>query len=358
MRIIGNGLAVLSLLAGAGPALAQGIGGTHRLTELANGVYAVEGRFQGANAAIIINDRDVIIVDSHGTPAAAAALLEDVRQLTDKPVRYVVNTHWHVDHHTGNQAYYRAFPEGVEFVAHHFTREDIPTKGRVQLGQVISFMEMPLTQAREQLETGQDEHGNPLTPEQRAQIKRFAEGQEAFLADPDGFEFLLPSLTFGRRLVLYREGRRIEVLHFHKAHTRGDVVVYLPEERILIAGDLLTQPILWTWSSYPADYVRTLRAIEQLQIDRIVIGHGEVLEGKAYLIQAREFFEAVVEPVRVAVADGVSLEDVQAAAAADDRIQSFRRRFVEDTDQGNGMFDQMVTWTVERAYLEVSGELE
>jgi cyclase len=148
------------------------------------------------------------------------------------------------------------------------------------------------------------------------------------------------------------------VLHFFRAHTRGDVVVYLPEERILVAGDLLTMPILWTWASYPADYVRTLQAIEQLDIDRIVIGHGEVLEGKQYLIQAREFLEVVVGSVLVAVADDVSLEDVQTAAAVDERVQSFRRRFVEDTDQENSMFDQMVTWTVERAYLEARGELE
>ena len=158
--------------------------------------------------------------------------------------------------------------------------------------------------------------------------------------------------------MLYREGRTIEVLYFHRAHTRGDVVVYLPEERVLVAGDLLTQPILWTWSSYPADYGRTLRAIEQLAIDRIVVGHGEVLEGKAYLVQAREFLEAVVALVRGAMTDGASPEGIQVAAAVDQRIRSFRHRFVEDTAEGNDMFDQMVTWTVERAYLEASSEPE
>jgi cyclase len=340
------------------PIVAQGIGATHDLTRLAEGIYAVEGRFQGANAAIIINDRDVVIVDSHGTPASAAALLEDVRRLTDKPVRYVVNTHWHVDHHTGNQAYYRAFPEHVEFIAHRFTREDIPTLGRDQLSQVRPFMENPLTEARERLASGVDEHGRPLTADQRAQIERFAEGQEAFLAGVDTFEFVLPSMTFEQRLVLHRDQRPIEVRHFFRGHTRGDVIVYLPEERILIAGDLLTLPILWTWASYPADYVKTLLAIELLPIDQIVIGHGPVLEGTAYLLQAREFLEAVVTHVRGAIVDGVSLDEIQDSATGDQLIQTFRRRFVEDTVEGNGMFDQMVTWTVERAFLEAKGELE
>jgi glyoxylase-like metal-dependent hydrolase (beta-lactamase superfamily II) len=337
---------------------AQGVGATHDLTLLVDGVYAVGGRFQGANAAIIITDRDVVIVDSHGTPASAAALLEDVRRLTDKPVRYVINTHWHIDHHTGNQAYYQAYPDQVEFVAHQFTREDIPTLGRDQLAQVRSFMENPLTEAREQLASGVDDHGRPLTDEQRAQLERFAEGQEAFLAGADTFEFVLPSMTFEQRLVLHRDDRPIEVRYYFRGHTRGDVVVYLPEERILVAGDLLTMPILWSWASYPADYVKTLRAIEQLDIGHIVIGHGPVLEGTAYLVQVREFLESVVRHVRSAVVDGSSLAEVQASSKTDQTIQAFRLRFVEDTEEGNGMFDQMVGWTVERAFLEASGELE
>ncbi len=346
----------LVLLAVQQTASAQTIEGTHALTELAEGVYAVEAKFQGANAAIIINPEGVLIVDSHGSPASASALLEEVERLTDQPVRYVVNTHWHVDHQAGNQAYYHAFPDGVEFISHHMTREDIPTLGRQQLADVRPFMESPLAEARERLRTGLDEHGNPLTPEQRVQIERFAVGQELFLANLDEFEFVLPNLTFERSLVLHTT-RPVHVLYFHKGHTRGDVVVYLPEERILVAGDLLTQPILWTWSSYPVEYIQTLRALEQLDIEQIVIGHGEVLTGKAYLVQARQFLEAIVDHVRGSLEEEVGLEAMQETAAESESIQAFRHRFVDDSEQGNEMFDQMVAWTVERAYREARGEV-
>ncbi len=341
-------------------AIGQGIGGTHTLTRLAEGVYAVQGNFQGANATIIVNEKSVLIVDSHGSPASAAALLEDVGKLTDRPVRYVINTHWHADHHTGNQAYYQAFPRGVEFISHHLTREDIPELARQQLFDVRPFMEGPLTEAREQLQAGLDDHGNPLTEEQRQQIERFAQGQEDFLfsLDEDEFEFVLPSLTFERSLILHTETRPIHVLYFHKAHTRGDVVVYLPKEKILVAGDLLTQPILWSWSSYPAEYIETLRALEHLEFERILIGHGEVLTDKAYLIQARQFLEAVVDEVRLSLAGDAILEQTQKSAAESQPIQAFRRRFVRDMHSENDMFDQMVTWTVERAYQEARGELE
>lgn len=353
------GLLVFSAVCGASPVsvAAQEIGATHELTRLAEGVFAVEGVYQGASALIVINEDGVLIVDTHGSPASAAALLEDVALLSDQPVRWVVNTHWHADHHTGNQAYYRAFPDGVEFIAHHTTREDIPELARQQLLDMREFLDGPANSARESLASGMDEHGNDLTEDQRNQIERYIAEQERFLStiDADEIEFVLPNLTFEHSLVVHSRTRPIHVLHFHKAHTRGDVVVFLPEERILAAGDLLTKPILWSWSSWPAEYVQTLRALEQLDFDRMLIGHGGVLEGKDYLVQSRQFLEAVVERVSGAIAEGVDIEQVQATPG--EAIESFRSLFVSDTEDENSMFDSMVGWTIERAYLEATGEL-
>lgn len=358
MRRIGILAVLFALVSVPSNVTAQEIGGTHTLTRLAEGVYAVQGRFQGANATIIINEESVLIVDSHGSSASASALLEEVPRLTDRPVRYVVNTHWHADHHVGNQAYYNAFPGEVAFISHRLTREDIPELAKQQLRDVAPFMEEPLHKAREQLETGLDDHGSPLTPERRQQIERFAEAQANFLSGMEDIEFVLPNLTFERSLTLHTPGRPIHVRYFFKGHTRGDVVVYLPTEKILIAGDLLTQPILWTWSSYPAEYVQTLRALEELDIEQIVIGHGEVLAGTAYLTQSRQFLESVVDHVNRSLSVDASLEQTQAAAGESEAVQGFRTRFVGDDPSVSDMFDQMVTWTVDRAYQEARGELE
>ena len=104
--------------------------GAFDIVKVAEGVYAAIGRPNapmaiGCNAAIIINQDDVLVVDTHLTPSAARALLAEIRKLTDKPVRYVVNTHWHNDHTQGNQAYFSVFLDGVEFISSHATREDI-----------------------------------------------------------------------------------------------------------------------------------------------------------------------------------------------------------------------------------------
>jgi len=354
---------VLALYVYLLPALsfAQGIQGTHTLTELADGVYVAEAHFGGATAAIIVGDVDVLIVDSHSTPASARALIAEVGLLTDRPIRYVVNTHWHVDHHGGNPAYQTAFPDGVTFISHHLTREDIPTKGTGQLKDTIPYLRNPITAAEGQLESGLDDHGNPLTDAQRQQIQTFVEDQKDYLAQAESSSFqfdILPNLTFESSLILHENKRPIHVLHFFKGHTRGDVVVYLPDEKILIAGDLLSQPILWTWSSYPHDYIKTLKALDQLEIEQIVMGHGPVLEGKAYLRLVIDALTTMVAHVDRAINDGISLEETQQQAKNESSIQSFRVQFVGKDPDSSPMFDQFVMWTVDRAFKEAKGELE
>src|SRR6266404_507255 len=101
------------------------------LQKIAEGVYAVivkPGSSMGSNGAVIINKDDVLIVDTHYRPSFARELLDEVKKITPLPVHYVVNTHWHNDHTQGNQAYFNAFPKGVEFLSHITTRREILAK--------------------------------------------------------------------------------------------------------------------------------------------------------------------------------------------------------------------------------------
>lgn len=331
--------------------------GAHTLIEVAPGIYAVEPEFAGANAALIVNENDVIVVDSHGSPASAATLIDAVADLTNKPIRYVINTHWHVDHNSGNEAYINSFAANVDVIAHDYTREDIPTLGRGQFEQTAPYRSMPLNAAATQLQEGQDARGNPLSDTQRAAITKFHELQNAFVTTGDEFEFTLPNLTIDKSLTIHDERYTVQVLYLHPAHTRGDLVVYIPEQKVLVAGDILTQPILWTWSSYPADYIRTLAALEALDIEKIIIGHGgPVLEGKTYLSNVRNAMEVLVAFAERSRGAGLSSAQASELSASDAEIQGLRRQFVADNDQENGMFDQMVMWTIDRAYLEMESD--
>src|SRR5437879_10587886 len=95
---------------------------------VADGVYAAIAKPAykvNCNAAIILFDDAVLVVDTHSKPSAARALIEQIKKLTDKPVRYVVNTHFHWDHYQGNQAYPSSWPAGVEIISSEATRANI-----------------------------------------------------------------------------------------------------------------------------------------------------------------------------------------------------------------------------------------
>ncbi len=348
---------IVFLISGMTPGLSVGETihtGAHTLIEVAPDIYAVEPEFAGANAALIVNESGVIVIDSHGSPASAAALIDAVKDLTETPIRYVINTHWHVDHHSGNEAYINSFPANVDVIAHHYTREDIPTLGREQLEQTAPYRSMPLDAAAQQLHSGKDARGDPLSEQQRNAVTKFHEMQSSFVTTGNEFAFTLPNLTIDKSLTIHSKRNTAQVLYLHPAHTRGDLVVYVPEQKVLIAGDILTQPILWNWSSFPADYVRTLTALEALDIEKIIIGHGgPVLEGKTYLTQVRQTMEVLVAFARRSRDAGLSAGEASQNSAADTEIQGLRRQFVADNEQENGMFDQMILWTIDRAYLEM-----
>jgi len=328
--------------------------GSVLLTPLAEGIYAVEPKFAGANGALILNETGNIVVDTHGSPASARALIRAMSRISDQPVRYVINTHWHVDHNSGNEAYKAAYGDGVVFIAHDETRKEIPTLGAKQFTDSAPYRTMPIQSAEAALSASTDSHGQALTDEQIADISEFRDGQTEFAAR-EGFEFTLPNLTFSQSITLHGQPNTAEVFYLYPGHTKTDSIVYLRNQQVLIVGDLLTKPILWTWASHPSSYIRTLTELEQLPIQKIVIGHGgPVLENKDYLVQAREFLEAVVEYSEKSLAAGHSEEETITAAADRASIQDFRRRFV--TEQEDSMFDRMVSWTVSRSYLELSAE--
>ncbi|HSH75153.1 MAG TPA: MBL fold metallo-hydrolase [Longimicrobiales bacterium] len=216
-------------------------GPAFEIEQVMEGVYQARGTGNvavGSNAAVIINDDDVLLVDSHISPAAASALLSELATITDKPVRYVVNTHFHFDHAHGNQIY----PPEVEVIGHEFTREMLAN------GESVG-------------RTYQGFH------EAMAAQPGYVEGQEGLVPTP-------PTTTLSERMTLHRGGREIRLLFFGRGHTGGDIVVHLPRERALITGDLLLPGVPFMGDGFPEDWVDTLEELKALPVDVVIPGHG------------------------------------------------------------------------------------
>ena len=353
IRIFSTAIACLAALAAtAVPASeAELDSGSMKLIPVTDGIYAISPNFAGANGALILGETGNIVVDTHGTPASAKALIDAVSTISDAPIRYVLNTHWHVDHHSGNVAYKQAYGDDVILISHDETRKDIPTLGAQQFEQVAQYRSMPIQAADDALEKNLNAHDEPLTSDQISAIESFRDAQTEF-ANRQDYNYTLADITYNDSLTLHGDPHTVEVFFLHSAHTRSDSIVYVRDQEILIVGDLLTQPILWSWSSYPSSYVLTLKALEQLPIKKILIGHGgPVLEGKDYLTQVRQFLEATVAHATSSHAAGLDQETAIAAAADNATIEAFRRKFVSEEE--DNMFGQMVGWTITRAYLEL-----
>src|SRR6202011_1157474 len=165
---------------------------------IADGVYAAIAKPAykvNCNAAIVILSDSVLVVDTHSKPSAARALIEQIKRLTPKPVKYVVNTHFHWDHYQGNEAYPSSWPAGVEIISSEATRQNIQRLGIPRIKNEIVTMPQEIANLKNDLEKAS-------TAGQKAAIQENLRQAEAYFADLKLMQITLPTMTFDRSLIL------------------------------------------------------------------------------------------------------------------------------------------------------------
>ena len=307
------------------------------VSKLSDGVYAIRhpdapDQFPQGNTTVVIGDREVLVVDSCYLPSSAREDIAQIRQWTSKPVRYLVNTHWHYDHTMGNGEYAAAFP-GLQIVAHRETRKHI---AGYNPGWFARYHQRNID-FRGELESGKDAEGKAITPERRTELQELMRGR-----DPVGREFAAiadrpPTVGFDHSLDIDLGNREVQLRFLGRGNTTGDIVVYLPKEKILVAGDLLDYPVPYLGGGYPVDLVATLRRVADLDTVRIVPGHGEILNDEAHLQNVIAFLSDVVAATEreiYRVGNGPrNLEAVRAAVEQSIDLEKYRRLFAgEDKD--------------------------
>jgi cyclase len=329
-----------------------------RIEKIADGVYVALQpaalRFEDSNSTIILLDDGALVVDTQTSPVTAAAIISEIHKLTDKPVRYVVNTHWHGDHVQGNSAYRDAFPD-VLFIAHRNTREDMP-RAQADLKEELENLPKQIDAVEKQLASGLARSGQPLTDAQKAQLSAAIDRYKGYLKERrEVKDLVLPTLTFEDTLTLHRGDREIRLLPF-PGHTRGDVVVYLPKEKVLVTGDLLDD-LPYTGHGSPASLVKTLHALDQLEWDTLIPGHGSVRHGQAardHLHLIAGVFESMVSQVADAVHAGLSVEDTVKKVD----LERFREQVTQNDPVASRYWGFFMGEGVKRAYQEATGTVK
>jgi cyclase len=318
--------------------------GDFEIQKLSEGVYAAIRKQPplfsfDPNNVFIINDDDVIVVDANASLAATKELLAALRKLTGKPVKYVINTHWHDDHIVGNQVWREAFP-GVEFIGHASALKDRPTTGAANRRGMLEGGKAYAARLRGLVEQNKSLAGAPITEEERVNYLGDVAWLERALAEAPGVQIILPTLIVEDRLTLRRGDRTIDIRHLGRGHTGADLIVHLPGEGVLITGDLVVWPIpLIGSTSYPAAYSATIENLLTLPANIIVPGHGPVMRDQQYIKLLSRLLISLKEQTAAAVARGETLE--QARKSVD--LTDFRRLLVGDSTLKRILFGDYVS---------------
>jgi glyoxylase-like metal-dependent hydrolase (beta-lactamase superfamily II) len=253
---------------GAGEALAKNI--PIKVTEVAPGLY-FQYHHQESNNAWLVTDDGVLVIDTRQHPRRGEELLAAIRKTTDKPIRWVVNTHAHGDHFFGNSVFKR---EGATFIAHRDT-------------------------------AGMMNKHFPLEMKRRQGYFK----QRQF--DPNEVKLVLPDLTFDSALTLNLGGRTVELLYLGAGQNPGDTFVRFPKERVLFAGGPFSKNS-WPNPSFTPSmtaWVELLRKLAAMDVDVYLGGHGDI-GAKEDVLQEAKMLEDFDRGMRDAVAKGMSKDDI------------------------------------------------
>lgn len=350
--------ATLALLLATVSVVAQVVRPAPERSEVAPGIHLFRTAPYGAvgldgNSVAIIGSDGVLVFDSNGTPAAAAAVLAEIRTLTTAPVRYVVHSHWHWDHWYGAEVYREAFPD-VTVIAHEKT-------AAMMRGPALAFnrpgLDEQLPDYIRGLE-GRIAKGRATTPPPAnlAALETALADARDFLDKKTRVRHVMPTHTFSDRLDVTLGDRQVQILNYGRGVTPGDAFLYLPKERVLITGDLLVNPVSFALSCYPSEWLRVLERLDDLDTQVIVPGHGEPLRDKTLLRATADVFRVLLREGKAARNNGLTAD--QAITRVMPMLAAPMMTIAgTDTARQDAFRSQLVDWYMHRVFDELAGPL-
>lgn len=265
------------------------------------------------NVTVIEQADGLVMVDGGGSPGSARRIAGLIRQVSSKPVKALILTHWHGDHSLGFGSLKAVWPR-MEVIATAVTRDRLATsmtfyaQGGPDPVKTAEFM------ARLNGIDGflRDAAVNPQITE--ADRAGFAQGAREFVryrADADGLFVGAVTRTFTDGLVLADHVREIRVFHPGKANTDGDAAVWVKGSRVLITGDLVVAPIPFGFNSYPGEWLKSLDVLLGHDFAVMVPGHGAPMTDPSYAVKLKTLIETTRARVAPLALAGKSLEDVR-----------------------------------------------
>ncbi len=284
--------------------MSQQIAPDFRLEEIAPNIFAFVSNnttdsCEDGNTTIIITDEGVAVVDAPSTYLSEQHLAE-IRKLTNKPVVYLIDTHFHPDHVFGNHVYKDAFP-GLHIIAQDYTKAEADRRNPYTLAHYQGPGGKAVQEAlRKQAETGIDlATGKPLQGYDLVHAKIDYAECMPHLAAAERTRLVSPDMTYSESLTLTLGGTVIKLMHF-EGHTVGDTVVYLPQRNILITGDLVIGPVPYGGDDITEKWIGSLETLMAMHASVIVPGHGEIEFDNSYMQLEHDLLSSLMAQADVA----------------------------------------------------------
>ncbi|TGE00608.1 MBL fold metallo-hydrolase [Methylobacterium nonmethylotrophicum] len=278
-------------------------------SELAPGVYALTAEGD-PNSGIVVGDDSVLVIDARATPRMAGDLVRKVREVTDKPIRHVLLTHYHAVRVLGVAGY----PDRVNVIASDVARAMIVERGQQDMESEIQ------------------------------RFPRLFRGREEI----PGLTW--PTLTFHGEMTLWLGAREVRIIHAGRGHTAGDTIAWLPKERVLFSGDLVEYGATpYCGDAHYGDWPATLDRLEALKPKALVPGRGEALTSPEQIREGlegtRAFLRDLFGIAKAGVAAGHDLK-----AVYDRAMSEMRPKYGHWV-----IFEHCMPFDVSRAYDEAKG---
>jgi glyoxylase-like metal-dependent hydrolase (beta-lactamase superfamily II) len=277
------------------------------IEKVAEGIYAALAKpaaLTNSNGAIFVLSRDVLVVDAHSKPSAAASLIAQInKEVTDKPVRYLVNSHFHWDHTQGDQAYKEANSQ-VQIIASDTTKQLMMQLQRNRLKESLDSVPGLIDAAKARLGRAKTQQERDWANDQLRQLTAYQQEMKSYPLE-------LPTVTFAKTHVIKDASGDLELAFNGKAHTAGDIQVFSPSKRVVASGDAIIGFLPNLNDGYPRPWPKTIDTVAAWKFDHIIAGHGPVQNGRERMTQFRNYIEDLTARVERAKKAGTPLAEVQ-----------------------------------------------
>jgi glyoxylase-like metal-dependent hydrolase (beta-lactamase superfamily II) len=225
------------------------------------------------------------------------------KEVTDRPVRYLVNTHFHWDHTQGDAAYKRTNP-GVQIIASETTKQLLSQLQRDRLKESLDSVPGLIDGAKARLSRAKTAQERDWANEQLRQLT-------AYQAEMNKYPLELPTVTFAKTHVIKDASGDLELAFNGRAHTAGDIQVFSPARKVVASGDAIIGFLPNLNEGYPKTWPTTIDSVASWKFDSIIAGHGPVQHGRDRMAQFRNYIEDLTARVEQAKKAGTPLAELQ-----------------------------------------------